>query len=57
MLNQAIAGNIMAVAREITHIEASKGKMPLSLGIRTSSIDIQAKVKAKGDQNSDTLDF
>jgi hypothetical protein len=55
--NKAIAEKIMAVVREITHIDASKGKLPLSLGIRDSSINLEVKVKTKGDENMVNLKF
>jgi hypothetical protein len=55
--NKAIAENIMAVVREITHIEDAKGKLPLSLGIRDSSVDIEVKVKSKGEENTVSLRF
>lgn len=55
--NGAIAENIMETIREITHIEDKKGKLPLSLGVRDSSIDIDVKVKSKKDKNSVTLEF
>ena len=43
--------------REITHIEGDKGKLPLSLGIRDSSIDIEVKVKSEGGENKISLKF
>ncbi len=55
--NGAIADKIMAAIREITHIETTKGKMPLTLGIRDSSVDINVKVKSKEEKNSVTLEF
>lgn len=55
--NRAIADKIMEAIREITHIEDSKGKMPVSLGLRDSSIDIDVKVKSKKEKNSVTLEF
>lgn len=55
--SKAIAENIMSVVREITHIEDEKGKLPLSLGIRDSSIDIEVKVKSKGGENVVGLKF
>lgn len=55
--NKAIADKIMGVVREITHIEDAKGKLPLSLGIRDSSVDIQVKVKSKGDEHTVSLKF
>lgn len=55
--SKAIAENIMAAVREITHIEGDKGKLPLSLGIRDSSVDIEVKVKSKGGENIVGLKF
>jgi hypothetical protein len=55
--SKAIAEKVMEAVREITHIEADKGKLPLSLGIRDSSIDIEVKVKSKGDENKISLKF
>ena len=51
------AGKIFEVVREITHIEDDKGKIPLSLGIRDSSIDIQVKIKTKGEKRKVSLKF
>lgn len=55
--NEAIAQKIMSVIREITHIDADKGELPLSLGVSGSSIDIDVKVKSKKEKNSVTLKF
>jgi len=44
---QEIGGNIIEAVRDITHIEGDKGKMPLSLGIRESSVDLTVKLKSK----------
>lgn len=55
--SKAVAESVMAAVREITHIEGDKGKLPLSLGIRDSSIDIQVKVKSEGDENKISLKF
>jgi hypothetical protein len=55
--SKAVAEKVMATVREITHIEADKGKLPLSLGIRDSSIDIQVKVKSEGDESKISLKF
>jgi hypothetical protein len=55
--SKAIAKSVMEAVREITHIEADKGKLPLSLGIRDSSVDIEVKVKSKGDENQISLKF
>ena len=53
--SKATAEKIMAVMREITHIEDDKGKLPLSLGIRGSSVDMKIKIKSNTDGN--TLSF
>jgi hypothetical protein len=55
--NKNVAEKVMAAVREITHIEGEKGKLPLSLGIRDSSIDIQVKVKSEGSENKISLKF
>ena len=55
--NKAIADKIMSSVREITHIDAPKGKLPLSLGVSGSSIDINVKVKSKKEKTSVTLEF
>jgi hypothetical protein len=55
--SKAIAEKVMETVREITHIEGDKGKLPLSLGIRDSSIDIQVKVKSEGGENKISLKF
>jgi len=55
--SKAIAEKVMAVVREITHIEDAKGKLPLSLGIRDSSVDIEVKVKSKGGEDRIGLKF
>ena len=55
--SKATAEKIMETIREITHIEDPKGKLPLSLGIRDSSIDIEVKVKSEGDEGMVKLKF
>lgn len=55
--NRAIADKIMEAIREITHIEDNKGSMPVSLGLRDSTIDIDVKVKSKKEKNSVILEF
>ncbi len=52
-----VADRIFKIIREITHIEEDKGKLPLSLGIRDSSIDMMVKVKKKEDGESISLKF
>ena len=55
--SKATAEKIMAVMREITHIEEDKGKLPLSLGIRDSSVDMKIKIKSNTDGNTLSLKF
>ena len=52
-----VGEKIMAAVRGITHIEASKGKSPLALGIRGNSIDLTVKIKSKTDKESITIEF
>jgi len=52
-----VGANIMEAIREVTHIEGGKGKTPLSLGIRNDSIELQVKIKTKGDREKITLKF
>ena len=53
----AIAAKIMQTIREITHIEAAKGKLPLSIGVRDSSIDLEVKIQSKQDEDTVRLEF
>lgn len=41
---------VVSAVREITHIEGKKEKLPLSLGIRDSRMDIMLKVDTKEKQ-------
>ena len=52
-----VGQNVIQAVREITHLEGSKGKIPFSLGIRESSIDLTIKVKAKEDKERVTIKF
>jgi hypothetical protein len=52
-----IGEKIMSAVREITHIEGSKGKSPLALGIREDSIELKVKMKAKDEGERVTLKF
>lgn len=42
-----VAEKIIETVLGITHIEGDKGKTPLALGIRDSSIDLSIKIKTK----------
>ena len=45
--SKEIGEKIVAAMRQITHIEGPKGEIPLAVGIRDSSIEIEAKIKEK----------
>ena len=52
-----VGSKIMQAVREVTHIEGSKGKSPLALGIRNDSIELQVKMKTKDDTEKVTIQF
>ena len=52
-----IGEKIMNAVREITHIEGGKGKSPLALGIREDSIELNIKMKSKGEGEKVTIKF
>ena len=52
-----IGEKIIDAVREITHIEDSKGKSPLALGIREDSIELNIKMKSKGEGEKVTIKF
>lgn len=52
-----VAAQIFEAIRQITHIEGSKGKSPLALGIRDSSLDLKVSVKEKDDYKKVSIKF
>jgi len=52
-----VGAKILEAIREVTHIEGDKGKTPLSLGIRSDSIELQVKIKTKDDREEVTIKF
>ncbi|MGB5985919.1 MAG: hypothetical protein WBG37_11485 [Desulfobacterales bacterium] len=52
-----IGKRIVETVREITHITEAKGKTPLALGIRDSSLNMKVKIKSKGGSDQITLKF
>ncbi len=52
-----VGSKVMEAVREITHIEGSKGKSPLALGIRNDSIELQVKMKEKEGREKVTIKF
>lgn len=52
-----IGRGVMDALRNMTGMEEKKGKVPLSLGIRDSSIELLVKVKQGDDGEKITLEF
>jgi hypothetical protein len=52
-----VGAKIMNALREITHIEETKGKTPLSLGIRNDSVNLKIKFKEKNGKEKITIKF
>jgi hypothetical protein len=52
-----VAEKIFESVAGITHIEGDKGKTPLALGIRDSSIDLKIKMKTKNGGKKITIKF
>jgi len=52
-----IGEKVIEAARQITHIEESKGETPLAIGIRDSSIEVRVKVKREDSAEKVTLKF
>ena len=51
-----IAKAVITAVREITHIE-DKGKLPLAIGIRDSSVNLEVKLKSKEGKNRLKIKF
>ena len=52
-----VGSKIMEAVIEITHIEGQKGEIPLALGIRNDSIELQVKMKEKEGREQVTIKF
>jgi hypothetical protein len=52
-----VGEKIFGALREITHIETEKGKTPLALGIRDSSLEVKIAFKSKAEGETVTLKF
>ncbi|MBW1758951.1 MAG: hypothetical protein JRI88_01260 [Deltaproteobacteria bacterium] len=48
---------VIEVVREIAHIEGEKGELPLALGIRDSSVELNLKVKSEEGEEKLTIEF
>jgi hypothetical protein len=51
----SVAEAIIGAVRKITHIDNKKGKLPISIGIGNSSVDIEMKVKTTDGQEKISL--
>ena len=52
-----IGRKVFDVVRDITHIEGDKGKVPVSIGIRDSSIELEMKLDRNGGGEEVVLNF
>ncbi len=52
-----VGEKIIEAVRGITHLEGNKGKTPLALGIRDSSVEVNIKMKRDQDGEVVTLKF
>ena len=52
-----IGAAVMETIREIAHFDGKKGKTPLSLGIRDSSVELKIKMKSSDDGEKLTISF
>jgi len=52
-----VGARIFETIRGVAHIEGDKGKMPLALGIKDSSIEIEIEVDHDGDEDAVTIRF
>jgi hypothetical protein len=52
-----IGRKVFDVVRDITHIEEDKGKVPVSIGIRDSSIELEVKLERNGGGEEVVLNF
>ena len=55
--SKEIGAKVLDATRQITHIEGTQGEIPLAIGIRDSSIDVQVKIKEKDGAERITLKF
>ncbi len=53
----SIGSKIFDVAKGIAHIEGDQGKMPIVIGIRDSSIEVEFKLKHDKEENKVVIEF
>ncbi len=52
-----VGGKVLDTVRGITHIEGEKGKMPVVIGIRDGSIEVEMKLEQDGNEEEVVLKF
>jgi len=52
-----IGSKVFDVVRNITHIEEENGQMPVSIGVRDSSVELEMKLEHSGDGEELILKF
>ncbi len=52
-----LADKVIEIIRRITHIDSEKGELPLAVGIRDSSVDLNIKIKKKDDKEKVIFKF
>ncbi len=52
-----IGSRIIETLRAVTHVEGEKGKTPLALGMRDSSVDLNVKIESEAGGETITLKF
>ncbi len=55
--DKQVGEKIISAVREMTHIEKDKGKLPLALGIRDSSVNLNIKVESEKGKDKVTIHF
>ena len=53
----AVLEKVFEIMRSILHIEADKGKMEFSLGLRSGELNLMVEVERKGDKQSLKIQF
>ena len=53
----AVGQKVLQAVREMTHMDGDKGKLPLALGIRNSSVELTIGVKSKDGRERVTIKF
>ena len=52
-----IGSKVFEAVKAVTHIEGSKGAIPLALGVRDSNLDLKVEVEKDGDSEVVTIVF